>query len=78
MKRSLSANRQCHQIIAFIVGYLQQDIYLTLWVGLGGTALTFLAVVPPWPAYNENPEKWLPVGGGIPGGGIVVDVKQVG
>jgi signal peptidase complex subunit 1 len=47
------------QIIAFLVGYMSQDILLTLYVGLAGTALTFLAVVPPWPFYNKNPEPWL-------------------
>ncbi|EEA24682.1 hypothetical protein EYB25_004211 [Talaromyces marneffei] len=46
-------------ITAFIVGYIQQDIYLTLWVGLAGTAFTGLVVIPPWPFYNRNPEKWL-------------------
>lgn len=32
---------------------------MTLYVGLAGTALTFLVVVPPWPFYNKNPEPWL-------------------
>lgn len=35
-----------------------------MYVGLGGTALTFLLVVPPWPFYNKNPVKWLPAGSG--------------
>ena len=48
------------QIVAFLVGFMAQDIKLTLYVGLAGTALTFLAVVPPWPFYNKNPEPWLP------------------
>jgi len=34
-------------------------------------------VVPPWPAYNELPEKWLPVGSEISGPGIEVDGKKV-
>ncbi|KAK0722714.1 microsomal signal peptidase 12 kDa subunit-domain-containing protein [Lasiosphaeria miniovina] len=45
--------------IAFFVGYLLQDIKLAVWVALGGTALTFLVVVPAWPFYNQNPVKWL-------------------
>ncbi|KAL1995318.1 hypothetical protein VTN49DRAFT_1505 [Thermomyces lanuginosus] len=45
--------------IAFIVGYIQQDIHLTLWLGLAGTLITLLIVVPPYPFYNRNPEKWL-------------------
>lgn len=65
------------QLIALMLGYLQQDIRLTLWIGLGGTALAFFMVVPPWPAFNELPEKWLPVGSGISGPGIEVDGKKV-
>jgi signal peptidase complex subunit 1 len=33
---------------------------MALYVGLAGTALTFLVVVPPWPFFNKNPEGWLP------------------
>jgi len=47
-------------IIAFFVGYFTQDIRLSLYVGLAGTALTFLVIVPPWPFFNKNPEGWLP------------------
>ncbi|KAJ5736573.1 uncharacterized protein N7483_001698 [Penicillium malachiteum] len=46
-------------IVSFLVGYIYKDIYLTLWVGLGGTVFTALVVVPPWPFYNQNPEKWF-------------------
>ncbi|PWI68564.1 hypothetical protein PCL_01653 [Purpureocillium lilacinum] len=51
-------------LVAFNVGYLYQDIQKAVYIGLGGTALTFLAVVPPWPVYNKNPVKWLPAGSG--------------
>lgn len=47
-------------ILAFFVGFLTQDIKLSLYIGFAGTAITFLAVVPPWPFYNKNPEPWLP------------------
>jgi signal peptidase complex subunit 1 len=47
-------------ILAVIVGFTSQDIYKTLYIGLGGTALTFLLVVPQWPFYNRKPENWLP------------------
>ncbi|KAJ4353699.1 uncharacterized protein N0V89_005429 [Didymosphaeria variabile] len=47
-------------IFAFFIGFMAQDITLTLWIGLAGTVVTFLAVVPPWPFYNKNPEGWLP------------------
>lgn len=65
--------------VAFIVGYIFQDIHLTLWVGLAGTLITGLAVIPPWPMYNKNPEKWLvPLTAGVGGGaGIMVDGVKV-
>lgn len=68
------------QVVAFLVGYVLQDIKLALFIALGGTALTFLVAVPPWPIYNRNPVKWLPVGGGAMAQPItlVVDDKTVG
>ncbi|KAI3399885.1 hypothetical protein diail_5396 [Diaporthe ilicicola] len=51
-------------VISFLVGYILQDIKLAVYVALGGTALTFLAIIPPWPFYNKNPVTWLPIGGG--------------
>lgn len=45
--------------VALVVGYLQQDIYLTLWIGLAGSVMTVFVVVPPWPAFNQHPEAWL-------------------
>ncbi|KAK3113123.1 hypothetical protein LTR53_009887 [Teratosphaeriaceae sp. CCFEE 6253] len=68
--------------IAFFVGFATQDIYQTLYFGLGGTALTFLVVVPPWPFFNQHPLKWLPSktgrGAGLDGISIEVDGKKVG
>ncbi|EEU39177.1 uncharacterized protein NECHADRAFT_102736 [Fusarium vanettenii 77-13-4] len=49
-------------ILSFVVGYVLQDIKLAVYIGLGGTALTFLLAVPPWPFYNKHPVKWLPAG----------------
>jgi len=46
--------------ISFLVGYIQQDAKLTLFIGLGGAVLAFLVVVPPWPYFNSHPVKWLP------------------
>ncbi|KAK3944691.1 putative signal peptidase complex subunit 1 [Diplogelasinospora grovesii] len=63
--------------IAFFVGYFLQDIKLTVFVALGGTALTFLVVVPPWPFFNRNPVKWLPVGGGIPPQNLIMGDKAI-
>lgn len=65
--------------LAFIVGFFLQDIKRALFIGLGGTALTFLLVVPPWPFFNRHPVKWLPVAGkGASSQGIIVDGKLVG
>jgi len=65
--------------IAFIVGFFLQDIKLALYIGLGGTALTFLLIVPPWPFFNRHPVKWLPVAGTeAKSQGILVDGKIVG
>jgi len=52
-----------------------QSIHVTLYVGLVGTALTFFIAVPPWPIFNEDPEKWLdPVTKGAP---VTVEGKKV-
>lgn len=57
------------KLIAFNVGYVLQDIVKCLYVGLGGTVLTFLIIIPPWPFYNKNPVKWLPIGSAFNTGG---------
>lgn len=68
------------QAISFVVGYFLQDIKLAVFIALGGTALTFLIVVPPWPFYNKHPVKWLPVSGGpaytVPHN-LVIDEKAI-
>jgi len=64
--------------IALIVGYILQDITLALYIGLGGTALAFIVIVPPWPFYNRHPVKWVPVArSGIVSQGRMVDGKVV-
>jgi len=68
-------------IVAFLAGFITQNIYHTLYVGLGGTTLTFLLVVPPWPYFNKNPQPWLPPRtgrGALQSFGIEVDGKKVG
>jgi signal peptidase complex subunit 1 len=58
---------------------VSQDIKLTLYIGLAGTALTFLVVVPPWPFFNKYPEQWLaPLNSKASGMNIQVDGQQVG
>ncbi|KAJ5693366.1 hypothetical protein N7462_002789 [Penicillium macrosclerotiorum] len=64
--------------VSFVVGYIYKDIHLTLWIGLGGTLFTAFVVVPPWPIYNQNPEKWQGATGGKAGGPrVVVDGVKV-
>lgn len=68
-------------VIAFLVGFVTQDIYQTLYIGLGGTALAFVVISPPWPVFNKHPQPWLPssrsAGGGIQGIQIEVDGKRI-
>ncbi|KAJ5743659.1 microsomal signal peptidase subunit SPC12 [Penicillium manginii] len=65
--------------ISFVVGYIYKDIHLTLWIGLGGTVFTGLAVIPAWPWFNRNPEKWLASSGAGNSGGprVLVDGVKV-
>lgn len=62
------------KVAGCVVGYLLQDIYLSLWVTLAGAAVTALAVIPPWPFYNKHPEQWFaPVAGVVSSTGMFVD-----
>ncbi|RPB00112.1 SPC12-domain-containing protein [Choiromyces venosus 120613-1] len=47
--------------LAFIVGFVLSDLKYTVYIGLSGTAIAFLAVVPPWGIYKRNPLTYLPV-----------------
>ncbi|KAI9704686.1 MAG: hypothetical protein M1820_005434 [Bogoriella megaspora] len=64
-------------VIAFIVGFVLQDIRFSLWAGLGGTALAFIVVVPPWPFFKRNPLQWLPPQGQTGGISVEVDGQKV-
>ena len=45
---------------------------------MAGTLFTALVVVPPWPVYNRNPERWFGSAKGRVGGeGVVVDGVKV-
>lgn len=65
------------QAASFLVGYIYKDIHLTLWTGLAGTLFTAFVVVPPWPVYNRNPEKWLGSTSARATPGITVDGVKV-
>lgn len=73
-------NVRVAQLIAFVVGYVLQDIKLAVYIALGGTALTFLVVVPAWPFFKKNPVRWLPVRGApaisVPQN-LVIDEKAI-
>ncbi|KAK2628626.1 hypothetical protein QTJ16_001729 [Diplocarpon rosae] len=60
--------------VAFIVGFVKEDIKLALRIGLAGSALTLLMVVPPWGFFKRHPVKWLPVADkGTHSQGTIVD-----
>lgn len=61
------------QVLALVIGYVQNDIYLTLWIGLAGTVLSMFVVVPPWPVFNRNPQPWLGSTAALLSKGVVVD-----
>ncbi|KAH7308207.1 signal peptidase complex, spc12 subunit [Stachybotrys elegans] len=60
-------------VLAFNVGYATQDIVKAVYVGLGGTLLTFVLTVPPWPMWKRNPVKWLPAGSGVRTGVTLIE-----
>ena len=49
-----------------------------MWVGLVGFVVTVLAVVPPWPFYNQNPQAFIGSNRkhALPPGGIMVMVGE--
>ena len=65
------------KLLAVTSGFIQQNIYVTLWLGLGGAAIAFLVVVPPFPFYNQSPENWLPSGTAMAGSGIEIDGRKI-
>lgn len=65
------------QFIGLVVGLSQNDIHLTMWICLAGTAITLLAVVPPWPSFNKNPQSWVGSRTKVVHGNIVVQGIKV-
>ncbi|KIW16626.1 hypothetical protein PV08_03814 [Exophiala spinifera] len=62
-------------VIALLAGYVLQDLYLTMWIGVIGTLFAMFLVVPPWPVYNQHPQPWIGSKARLPPGGIVVPGK---
>jgi len=50
-------------VLSFIVGYVLSDLKYTVYIGLSGTVIAFLVVVPPWGIYKRNPLTYLPASG---------------
>ncbi|KAF8961895.1 hypothetical protein BGZ46_001285 [Entomortierella lignicola] len=47
-------------VIAFLVGFILQDIRVSLFIFSAGILLSALLVVPAWPYLRKNPIRWLP------------------
>ncbi|CAG8537387.1 11668_t:CDS:2 [Paraglomus brasilianum] len=47
-------------ILGFAVGFIYQDLLLTMEIFAGGIGLSALLVFPSWPLYNKHPVRWLP------------------
>ncbi|TPX34858.1 hypothetical protein SmJEL517_g02583 [Synchytrium microbalum] len=47
-------------VTAFLIGFINQNLALTMGIMGGGLAVVFLLGLPPWPIYKQHPVKWLP------------------
>ncbi|KAF9418859.1 hypothetical protein BGZ76_004322, partial [Entomortierella beljakovae] len=47
-------------VIGFLVGFILQDIRLSLYIFVAGVGLSALLVIPAWSFLNKNPVRWLP------------------
>ncbi|CAO3570133.1 unnamed protein product [Mortierella alpina] len=47
-------------VIGFLVGFLLQDIRVSLYIFTAGIVLAGLLVIPAWPYLNRNSIQWLP------------------
>ncbi|KAI9496186.1 microsomal signal peptidase 12kDa subunit [Zychaea mexicana] len=45
--------------IGFVAGYALESLLVTVGVFAVGLFLAAVLVLPPWPMYNRNPQKWL-------------------
>lgn len=44
---------------ALLVGYVTKRVDWCFFVYMGGVALSYVAVMFPWPAYRQSPVSWL-------------------
>jgi signal peptidase complex subunit 1 len=56
-------------IVAFIVGYAQQDFGVMMKIFTGGVIVAFLGTVLDWPMFNKNPVTWRRPAGAKNGNG---------
>ncbi|XP_034022857.1 signal peptidase complex subunit 1 [Thalassophryne amazonica] len=47
-------------VIGFIYGLIIQQFGWTVYIVLGGFAVSCLLTLPPWPMYRKNPLSWQP------------------
>ncbi|XP_057303938.1 signal peptidase complex subunit 1-like [Hydractinia symbiolongicarpus] len=48
-------------IVGFIWGFTIQQLSATVYIVLGGFALSCLIVLPPWPFFRRDPLPWQPI-----------------
>ncbi|XP_023646810.1 signal peptidase complex subunit 1 [Paramormyrops kingsleyae] len=48
-------------VIGFIYGLIIEQFGWTVYIVLGGFAISCLLTLPPWPVYRRNPLAWQPV-----------------
>lgn len=47
-------------VLGFAIGYFKESFSLMMLIFASGLALSMLASLPDWPAYNRHPVRWLP------------------
>ena len=47
--------------ISLIIGWLTQDLFLTVVSFLVQFAIVLVIVLPNWPLYNKNPVNWIQI-----------------
>ncbi|XP_062400455.1 signal peptidase complex subunit 1 [Sardina pilchardus] len=47
-------------VIGFLYGFAIEQFGWTVYIVLGGFAVSCLLTLPPWPMYRQNPLSWQP------------------
>ncbi|KAG5274815.1 hypothetical protein AALO_G00140430 [Alosa alosa] len=47
-------------VIGFLYGFVIEQFGWTVYIVLGGFAVSCLLTLPPWPMYRKNPLNWQP------------------